>query len=81
MKYHTLFFSKLRKLAQNLSFAAVVIGALRVKVQENLMFLPRKLFLTKIKGGRALRGYFGPPMRSKIKVALHKFLLISLLAQ
>ena len=34
-----------------------------------------------IKGVRALRGYFGPPMRSKIKVAVHKFLLISLLEQ
>ena len=31
------------------------------------------------KGVRALRGYFDPPMRSKIKFALHKFLLISLL--
>ena len=33
------------------------------------------------KGVCALRGYFGPPMRSKNKVALHKFLLISLLEQ
>ena len=31
MKYHTLFFSKLeQKISQNLSFAAVMIGALRV---------------------------------------------------
>ena len=31
MKYHTLFFGKLRKTSQNLSFDTVVIGALRVK--------------------------------------------------
>ena len=31
MKYHTLFFSKLGKMLQNLSSAAVVTGALRVK--------------------------------------------------
>ena len=31
MKYHTLFFLKIRKTSQNLSSAAVVIGALRVK--------------------------------------------------
>ena len=31
MKYHTLFFRKLGKIPQNLSSAAVVIGALRVK--------------------------------------------------
>ena len=30
MKYHTVFFSKLGKISQNLSSAAVVIGALRV---------------------------------------------------
>ena len=30
-KYHTLFLSKLGKMSQNLLFAAVVIGALRVK--------------------------------------------------
>ena len=30
MKYHTLFLSKLGKMSQNLSSAAVVIGALRV---------------------------------------------------
>ena len=30
MKYHTLFFRKLGKMSQNLSSAAVVIGALRV---------------------------------------------------
>ena len=30
MKYHTLFFEKLRNMSQNLSSAAVVIGALRV---------------------------------------------------
>ena len=32
MKYHTLFLSKLGKISQNLSSAAVVIGALRVKI-------------------------------------------------
>ena len=31
MKYHTLFFSKIGKVLQILSSAAVVIGALRVK--------------------------------------------------
>ena len=30
MKYHTLFFSKIRKMSGNLSSAAVVIGTLRV---------------------------------------------------
>ena len=30
MKYHTLFFRKLEKMSQNLSSAAVVIGAYRV---------------------------------------------------
>ena len=34
-----------------------------------------------IKGVRALRGYFGPPWGQKVKVVLHKFLLISLLEQ
>ena len=32
MKYHTFFFQKLRKMSQNLSSAAVVIGALRVNL-------------------------------------------------
>ena len=32
MKYHTLLFRKLGKMSQNLSSAAVVIGALRVKM-------------------------------------------------
>ena len=31
MKYHTLFFRNLGKMSENLSSAAVVIGALRVK--------------------------------------------------
>ena len=31
MKYHTLFFRKLGKMPENLSSAAVAIGALRVK--------------------------------------------------
>ena len=30
-KYHMLFFGKLRKMLKNLSYAAVMIGALRVK--------------------------------------------------
>ena len=32
MKYNTLFFRKVRKMSQNLSSAAVVIGALRIKI-------------------------------------------------
>ena len=36
MKYHTLFFHKLGKISQNLSSAAVVIGALRVNVNSLL---------------------------------------------
>ena len=35
MKYHALFFSKLRKMLLNLSSDAVVIGALRVKLSKN----------------------------------------------
>ena len=34
MKYHTYFFRKLGKMSQNLSSAAVVIGALRVNYQQ-----------------------------------------------
>ena len=34
MKYHTLFFHKLGKMLQNLSSAAVVIGALMGKIAE-----------------------------------------------
>ena len=34
MKYHTLFFQKLGKISQNLLFAAVVIGALRVNHKQ-----------------------------------------------
>ena len=30
---------------------------------------------------RALRGYFGPPMRQKMKLAFHQILLIGLLGQ
>ena len=40
MKYHTLFFQKLRKMLQKLSSAAVVIGALRIKaayIANNIM--------------------------------------------
>ena len=44
MKYHTLFFRKLGKMSQNLSCAAVVIGALRVKPVYALWnFLPYQL--------------------------------------
>ena len=32
MKYHTLFFYKIRKMLQKLSSAAVVIGAFRAKI-------------------------------------------------
>ena len=48
MKYHTLFFSKIGK---NLSSAAVVIGALRVKVKHILKFqnkLLKQLSLTQL---------------------------------
>ena len=36
VKYHTLFFRKFRKMLKDLSFAAVMIGALRVKGIEEL---------------------------------------------
>ena len=39
MKYHTFFFQKLGKNLQNLSSAAVVIGALRVNESFRLGFL------------------------------------------
>ena len=35
MKYHSLFFGKLREMSQKLSSAAVVIGALRVNIPVN----------------------------------------------
>ena len=39
MKYHTLFFRKLGNMLQNVSSAAVVIGALRVKAHtSNAMY-------------------------------------------
>ena len=37
MKYHTLFFRKLGKMSQNLSSAAVVVGALRVNDNFDLV--------------------------------------------
>ena len=43
MNYHTLFFSKIGKMSQNLSSAAVVIGAIRMdhaKLLEVLTSLP-----------------------------------------
>ena len=42
MKYHTLFFRKLGKMSQNVSSAAVVIGALKVKVQQPVISLDCK---------------------------------------
>ena len=39
MKYHTLFFFKFGKMLQNLPSAAVVIGALRVKVNAQFYLL------------------------------------------
>ena len=45
MKCHTLFFQKFEKMSQNLSSAAGVIGALRVKVielKEKFVFLFQK---------------------------------------
>ena len=44
MKFHTLFFRKLGKMTQNLSSAAVVIGALRVK-RGSKQKLPNSLVL------------------------------------
>ena len=38
MEYDTLFFQKLEKMSQNLSHAAVVIGALRVKTSFCILF-------------------------------------------
>ena len=35
LKYHTLFFQKLEKMSQNLSSAAIVIGALRVNMSDD----------------------------------------------
>ena len=37
MNYHTLFFQKLGKMSQNLSSAAVLIGALRVKSEYSVI--------------------------------------------
>ena len=39
MKYHTLFFKRLGKMIQNLSSAAVMIGALRVKGKYQEIYL------------------------------------------
>ena len=46
-------------------------------------YIIRKEYLNDVddKGVRALRGYFGPLWGQKIKVALHKFLCISLFEQ
>ena len=43
MKYHTLFFRKLGKISQNVSSAAVVIGALRVKHLDLFFFRGSRL--------------------------------------
>ena len=45
MEYHTLFFLKIRKDVENLSAAAVVIGTLRVKL-ENLCLSGPMLTMT-----------------------------------
>ena len=51
-------------------------------VRLKLIHVPVGAYMySKIKWVRALRGYFGPPWGQKIEVALHKFLLISLLEQ
>ena len=42
MKYHTLFTRNLGKMLHNLSFVAVVIGALRVKLSFEIGFVPLK---------------------------------------
>ena len=47
MKYHTLFFRKLGKMSQNLSSAAVVIGAFRVNKnfsKKKIVNLPNSYF-------------------------------------
>ena len=54
MKYHTLFLSKIRKMLQNLLSAAVVIGALRVKVAlkfENIVCCKILVFALRVKHG------------------------------
>ena len=38
MKYHTILLSKTRKDVENLSFAAVVIGALSLNTSEKLLY-------------------------------------------
>ena len=47
MKYHTLFLEKLGKMLQNLSSAAVVIGALRVKITHQVSCNPEFNFFLK----------------------------------
>ena len=53
MNYHTLFFPKFGKMLQNLPSAAVVIGALRVRmgIQYNLKKIMFKMFIW---GGKSL---------------------------
>ena len=61
MEYHTLFFRKLRKMLQNLSSAAVVIGALRVNGDcgpNSLRILPRPMMTMKV----VIWGPSGPRM-------------------
>ena len=41
MKYLTLFFSKIEKMSKNLSSAAVLIGALRVKPYLHNLYDPK----------------------------------------
>ena len=45
MKYHTLFFWKFGKMSQNLSSAAVVIGALRVKNKQLIIAINNSITL------------------------------------
>ena len=73
MKYQTLFFSKLRKMSQNLSSAAVVIGVLRVNVSnfdkvEDACFRVCNIYLLfflfvnqNICCGFSMRRFFGAP--------------------
>ena len=50
-------------------------------VFRNLFVLRKYVRMNRKGGGRALRGYFGPLRGQNMKIACHKFLLISLLKQ
>ena len=49
MKYHTLFFRKLRKMLQKLPFAAVVIGSLRVNTFHHFLIVSLHHFVSEEK--------------------------------